>query len=136
VFVQDILDDAVSKVFASESGFSTGTPGTVSERQRFARGSENLHMMLDFVYTSGPERLSHALGTALDAFAQVTHTYVSQGTAHTPSSDDEDTDTLINEAREATARAGRTLYDETGSDSGDTRGETQNRGTQHWRKQA
>jgi hypothetical protein len=132
VSVQDILDKAVSSYWdAAEStqgnrqnySLSTGSIGTVGERQQFAQGSEGLHMMLDFVYESGPARLVKAMETALDAFASATHSYLEHGTTSTEAtSADEESDTLLQQARGVAERAERSLRDEdaTGSEGAET----------------
>jgi hypothetical protein len=147
VSVQDILDKAVSSYWnAAEStpgnrqnySLSTGPIGTVGERQQFAQGSEGLHMMLDFVYESGPPRLVKAMETALDAFAAATHSYLEHGTttSNEAASADEETDSIISEAREVTARAERSLSDEDETGNGDSSGEDASHQNYPWRKRA
>jgi hypothetical protein len=153
VSVQDILDKAVASYWsAAEStqgnrqnySLSTGSIGTVGERQQFAQGSEGLHMMLDFVYESGPARLVKAMETALDAFASATHSYLEHGTTSTEAtSADEESDTILQQARGVAERAERSLRDEdaTGSEGAETGssnpdGEDAPVTTYPWRKRA
>jgi hypothetical protein len=101
-------------------------------------------MMLDFVYESGPARLVKAMETALDAFASATHSYLEHGTTSTEAtSADEESDTLLQQARGVAERAERSLRDEdaTGSEGAETGssnpdGEDAPVTTYPWRKRA
>jgi hypothetical protein len=144
VSVQDILDKAVSSYWdAAEStqgnrqnsSLGTGSIGTVGERQQFAQGSEGLHMMLDFVYESGPARLVKAMETALDAFASATHSYLEHGTTRTEATSEE-SDALIEQARTVTERAERALSDEDEAGNGNSNGEDAPVTAYPWRKRA
>jgi hypothetical protein len=145
VSVQDILDKAVASYWsAAEStpgnrqnySLSTGPIGTVGERQQFAQGSEALHMLLDYVYESGPPRLVKAMETALDAFANATHSYLDHGITTGNEAAPEESDPLIEQAREVTERAERTLSDEDESGNGNSNGEDAAVAPYPWRKRA
>jgi hypothetical protein len=144
--VQDLIEKAIARDFSEAgnvqenckvTGLGTVPIGTLERRQQFAAGSEHLHMMVDFVIESGPPRLVNAMETALDAFANATQSYIEHGiTRTTAASEDEETDSLLSEAREVTARAERTLRGEDTDGNGGSNGEDAPHQNYSWRKRA
>lgn len=146
VTVQELIGQAIAREFSGTektpenckaTGLGTVPIGTLGGRQQFAEGSEGLHMMLDFVYESGPPKLVNALESTLDAFANATQLHIEHGITRTQAaSDDEETDSLISEAREVTARAERSISSEDEAGNGDSNGEDASHADYPWRKRA